>query len=100
MALFAQVGRKRCDIQPEMRRRTNDAEESIEISGLVQIAVRIELVRIADVLVRTGSRQNGNGNHAKLRVQFDFPQHFPRIRFWKIEIEKNETWNRDVRIVP
>ena len=80
----------RSNIQPEVRRRANNPEEPIQISRFIEIAISVELISLANVFLRTRSSQHSDGNETQPRVGFNLPQDVARVRFRKVEIEKDK----------
>ncbi len=81
-----------------MSSRANNAEEAIEVGGFVQIAVGVQLVGFANVFFGTGCRQNGDGDQAQARVQFDLAKDFAGIGFGEVEIEEDEAGRRSIAV--
>ena len=78
------------DIEPEVRRRLQDAEEAVEVRRLGQIAVGEALVSFADVAVGGGSGENGNGDEAQAWIGFDLLEQVFGVEFGEIEIEEDQ----------
>jgi len=81
-----------------MRHGPNCIEEAIEVRGLSDVAIRVQVISLADVTVNIGSSENGNRNARERLVLLDLVQQIARTRSRQVEIEKNKIglWRRRV----
>src|SRR6218665_624228 len=63
--------------QPEVVDGTHHGDELLQIHGLVDVAIGVQIVGAQDVLLRLGRGEHHHGDAAQARVLLDLPHHLP-----------------------
>jgi hypothetical protein len=78
------------DIEPEMRCGADGTEEAVQVYGLAQITVGMQLIGFANVAIGVRCSEHGDWYQPQQLVCFDEPKQLARIGLGQIEIEKNQ----------
>src|SRR5690606_3518943 len=89
-ARFHSVRRQLDDREPEILDRLDHVDELVQVHRLGHIAVRVEVVRAHDVLLRFRTRQDYHWYIAQRRVRLDLLEHLPAILLGKVEVEQDQ----------
>ena len=81
--------RKLRDDSPKLRDRLYDCFHHLSARGFSDIAVRVAVVSIMDILLGIRRREYQNGDPAEVLVFFDSPQYFVPAYPRQIPIQKN-----------
>ena len=73
------IGRERDDRQPEDVDRPHHHDELLEVHGLGDIAVGVQVVALQDVLLRLGGGEHHHRDAAQVLVGLDLLQHFATV---------------------
>ena len=82
--------------KPEVLDLFDDFCELLEVDRLGNVAVRVQVVHVDDVLVRIRSRQHHDGNRTEIGVLLDFRKDFAAVLARHVEIEQDQVRPRRI----
>jgi hypothetical protein len=76
--------------QPEIINALHQVRELVKLHGLIEVAVRVELISFCNIPLRARSGQDHYGYSLETIVLLDVSQNLAAIHFGEIQIEQDE----------
>src|SRR4029079_17646374 len=86
------------DGQPEVFDGAHYRDELLQVHGLADVAVGVEVVAGQDVLVGRGGGQDHHRDALQGRIRLDLRQHLAAVFFGQVEVEQDQVGDRGLGV--